>query len=269
MNEIQLKNKFIEFLELNPSNNFFGEQGELGRKYFEIKNEALNKKFDFILAVVKMNKINSREIKTESIEFNNDLKNIFTRNLLLKKISKDYKIKIQNLIIYPIEIKSDKDKLDDRLANQVIEAILSFGRSMVILDNKHSLKIMKNGLQKILPSTLIGYLPKEDQFKIINEYHRVFSDSLLNINKTDLIRTLEKSNCKINYGKLYRNLRSMQLINQKLVYNQIFNNDNFLLDEELTFIEKLSLIDQKISIKKEILKTIKQYKDYKITDFTD
>ena len=33
----------------------------------------------------------------------------------IKSISKKYKIKIQNLILCPIEIKSDKDKLDKRL----------------------------------------------------------------------------------------------------------------------------------------------------------
>ena len=55
---------------------------------------------------------------------------------------------IEKITLYPIEIKSDRDKLDERLANQIIEAILSFGRSIVILENKHSLKIIKNGLSK-------------------------------------------------------------------------------------------------------------------------
>ena len=95
---------------------------------------ALNKKFDLILALIKTNEINSNKLKNKSIEIDEDIKGIFFRNILLKSISEKYKIKIQNLIIYPIEIKSDKDKLDERLANQIIEAILTFGRSIVILD---------------------------------------------------------------------------------------------------------------------------------------
>ena len=90
---------------------------------------------------------------------------------------------MKKLLLYPIEIKSDKDKLDERLANQVIEAILSFGRSIVILDNKHSSKIIKNGLSRILPSTLIGYFSETDEFAVINRHDRVYSDSLLNVNK--------------------------------------------------------------------------------------
>ena len=106
-------------------------------KYIEIKNEVLNRKFDLILAACKTKNIKKKDIRNSTIEMDDDLKNIFVRSTLLKTISESYKMNIEKITLYPIEIKSDKDKLDERLANQVIEAILSFGRSIVILDNKH------------------------------------------------------------------------------------------------------------------------------------
>ncbi len=269
MNESQLKIKFLEFLQRNPNNNFFGKQGEKSQHYIEIKNEALNRKFDFVLAVIRESTHKPKNIRKDTIEIDDDLKNIYSRGSLLKTISQEHKIKIQNLVIYPIEIKSNKDKLDDRLGNQVIDAILSFGRSIVILDSKHCQNMKKNGLRRILPSTIIGFQDADDKFVIINRFNRVFSDSLLNINRINLIRTIEKSNSTINISRLHRNLRSLQIINQKLIYDQIFFSEQSLQEDELRFIEELAKINHRINRKKEILKTIKQFTDYKITDFID
>jgi hypothetical protein len=269
MNEIQLKDRFLDFLNLNPRNDFFGNTSNQNEKYIEIKNEALNRKFDFILAACKTKNIKKKDIRNSTIEMDDDLKNIFVRSTLLKTISESYKMNIEKITLYPIEIKSDKDKLDERLANQVIEAILSFGRSIVILDNKHSLKIIKNGLSRIIPSTLIGYFSETDKFAVINRHDRVYSDSLLNVNKMQLIRTLEKADCQINVTKLYNNLRRVQTIHQKLIYNQIFKNGQYLLEDEVIFMKELSSLNLKINVKKEIIKTIQVHKNYKITDFTE
>src|SRR6188472_973348 len=149
MNENQLKDRFLNFLNLNPGNDFFGNSLKHNEKYIEIKNEALNRKFDLVLAVCKIKNIKKKDIRNSTIEMDDDLKNIFVRSTLLNTISETYKMNVEKISLYPIEIKSNKDKLDERLANQVIEAILSFGRSIVILDNKHSSKIIKNGLSRI------------------------------------------------------------------------------------------------------------------------
>src|SRR6478672_5366490 len=178
---------------------------------------ALKNKFDLVLALIKTKEIKTNEIKDKYIEIDEDIKSIFFRNLLHQSISTKYKIKIQNLILCPIEIKSDKDKLDKRLANQIIEAILTFGRSIIILDTKHSKKIKNNEFFKIIPSTILEYVIEGEEFVILNNYNRVFSDSLLNINKINLIRTLERSKINVNYNDLYRNLANIQKINQKLI----------------------------------------------------
>ena len=267
MNELELKNKFINFLKDTSNNNFFSNYNFESNNFIEIRNEGLSKKFDLILALIKTNEVKFNKIKNKSIAIDEDIKGIFFRNILLKSISEKYKIKIQNLVIYPIEIKSDKDKLDERLANQIIEAILTFGRSIVILDNYHATKIKKNRFYKIVPSTILGYIKEQEIFVLLSKYNRVFSDSLLNINKINLVRTLEKSEIDINYNNLYRNLKSIQQINQKLIYNQIFNYENTLFDDEIEFLKHFSYINQKISFKKEIIKLVKESKNYKITEF--
>ena len=269
MNESQIKDRFLDYLNVNPRNDFFGNTSNHKEKYIEIKNVALNRKFDFILAACKVKNIKKKDIRNSTIEMDDDLKNIFVRSTLLKTISENYKMNIEKITLYPIEIKSDRDKLDERLANQVIEAILSFGRSIIILDSKHASKIIKHGLSRILPSTLIGYFSETDKFVVINRHDRVYSDSLLNVNKMHLIRMLNRADCQINVTKLYNNLRSLQSIHQKLIYNQIFQNGQYLLEDEVIFMKELSSLNLKTNVKKEIIKTIQQYKNYKITDFTE
>ena len=269
MNEIQLKDRFLDFLNMYPRNDFFGNSSNHNEKYIEIKNEALSRKFDFILAACRTKNIKKKDIRNSTIELNDDLKNIFVRSTLLNTISETYKMNVEKISLYPIEIKSNKDKLDERLANQVIEAILSFGRSIVILDSKHSTKILKSGLSRILPSTLIGYFEEKDEFAVINRHGRVYSDSLLNVNKMLLIRTLEKMDSQINVTKLYNNLRRLQSIHQRLIYNQIFNSGQFLLEDELIFMKQLSSLNLKVNVKGEIIKTIEQHKNFKITDFIE
>ena len=95
----------------------------------------------------------------------------------------------------------------------------------------------------------------------------MYSDSLLNIDKINLIKTLENSKVDVNYNDLYRNLRNIQNINQKLIYNKIFNYDVALFEDEIQFIKNFSGINQKISLKKEIIKLVNESKNYKITEF--
>lgn len=271
MNEIELKYKFIQFLKDKHTNeDILISNNKNITKLFEIKNEALGKKFDLLIALVKTSKIKQCNIKTKTIEIDDNLKNIFTRNYLLKEISNKYKINILDLTIYPIEIKSDKDNLNERLANQIIDAILIFGRSILVLGEKHSSKIIKSGLGKILPSTIIGYNNKDQKFFLINRYSRVYSDSLLNISKKSLLRTLKRSNIAVNHSKLYRNLKNFQAINQKLIFNQIFNTEEFLFEQELKFIESFSQLDiHPLSVKKEIIKSINETKNHKLTEFIE
>ena len=57
----------------------------------------------------------------------------------LAEIAKSEKCRIDSISLYPVELKSNSDVLDERLPNQILNAILTFGRSIVVLT-----KIMQN-----------------------------------------------------------------------------------------------------------------------------
>jgi len=98
MNEIELKNKFINYIKSNNFASSFLSQNFKPNNVIEIKNEALNKKFDLVLALIKTKEIKTNEIKDKYIEIDEDIKSIFFRNLLHQSISNKYKIKIQSLL---------------------------------------------------------------------------------------------------------------------------------------------------------------------------
>src|SRR6476659_7641637 len=110
MNEIELKNKFINYIKSNNFASSFLSQNFKPNNVIEIKNEALNKKFDLILALIKTKEIKTNEIKDKYIEIKKKKKNIKKKKKLQKLISKKYKKKNKKQILCPIEIKSDKDK---------------------------------------------------------------------------------------------------------------------------------------------------------------
>lgn len=63
------------------------------------------------------------------------------RTALLSQFAKRERCRIDWIRFYPIEIKSDNDFLDERLINQVLNAILTFERSIIVLDERHTRKV--------------------------------------------------------------------------------------------------------------------------------
>jgi len=59
---------------------------------------------------------------------------ILMRTGQLTEVSRTEKCAIDCISIYPVEIKSSCDVLDGRLPNQIINGILTFGGSIVVLD---------------------------------------------------------------------------------------------------------------------------------------
>jgi hypothetical protein len=53
--------------------------------------------------------------------------------------------------VVPVELKSDEDKLDDRLRNQICSALLTFGKSILVLDEKQFEKAKKLRWPEVLP----------------------------------------------------------------------------------------------------------------------
>ena len=87
-----------------------------------------------------MEKHNESDIRYDSIRSFDNYFNILTRTGLLAQFAKAEKCRIDWIRFYPVELKSDDDALDERLPNQILNAILTFGRSLLVLDEKHSKK---------------------------------------------------------------------------------------------------------------------------------
>jgi hypothetical protein len=77
------------------------------------------------------------------------------RSGLFTKFALKEKCRIDSVAFYPVEIKSDHDSLDERLAHQVLNALLFFGRSIVVLDSKHCEEKGARKLCRYLPATFL------------------------------------------------------------------------------------------------------------------
>ncbi len=154
MNELELKDLFVSSLESghifdskNRTLPFVNPANEV-----RIKNEGYFGQFDLVIAIV------NRADKTNSFQRLDDgaYDKLLMRTGQLAEIARAEKCRIDCISFYRVELKSSHDILDARLPNQIMNAILTFGSSIVVLDKKHvnraSLKFLR-----LLPVTVIGY----------------------------------------------------------------------------------------------------------------
>lgn len=231
----------------------------------KIKQEGYFRNFDLVIAIIE--KRYDSTIKYHSNETFDNYYNILMRDSLLKQFSIKEKCRIDWIRFYPIEIKSDNDVLDERLPNQILNAILTFGRSVLILDERHSRKTKLNRTLRLLPTTIIGYTGKHDSFEVLSVFDRLVTNGLFNISKKGLVRIL------INNGmgdtkpeKIYRCLSQIQRINQKLAFNEFYDEKIKFGKDEIEFIKKLIGIDT-FSDRRQLEKLIEQTTNSKITDY--
>ena len=238
--------------------------GNIDRE-LKIKDEGYFRNFDLVIAIIE--KRYDSAIKYHSNETFDKYYNILMRENLLKQFSLNEKCRIDWIRFYPIEIKSDNDVLDERLRNQILNAILTFGRSVLILDEGHSRKTKMNRTLRLLPTTIIGYTGKDDSFEVLSVFDRLVTNGPFNISKRGLVRLL------INNGmgdtkpeKIYRCLSQIQRINQKLAFNEFYDEKMKFAKDEIEFIKKLIGIDT-ISDRRQLEVLIEQTTNSKITDY--
>jgi hypothetical protein len=231
----------------------------------KIKEEGYFRNFDLVIAIIE--KRYDSTIKYHSNETFDNYYNILMRDSLLKQFSIKEKCRIDWIRFYPIEIKSDNDVLDERLPNQILNAILTFGRSVLVLDERHSRKTKLNRTYRLLPTTIIGYTGKDDSFEVLSVFDRLVTNGLFNISKRGLVRLL------INNGmgdtkpeKIYRCLSQIQRINQKLAFNEFYDEKMKFGKNEIEFIKKLIGIDT-FSDRRQLEELIEQTTNSKITDY--
>jgi hypothetical protein len=190
--------------------------------------------------------------------------NILVRTQLLKQFARHEKCRIDCIRFYPVEIKSDDDILDERLPKQIIDAILAFGLSILVLDKNHS-KLGRN-IGKFLPTTLVCYTGIDDHFEVVSRFDRLISSGVLNLKKTILAKVLEGSNTG---SKAYSRLVALERIFQKIIFNQLYFENLGMTEREIEFLQMIAGIKPPSSSQemKKLSKLIKETANAKMTDY--
>jgi hypothetical protein len=250
MNERQLKSLFCSSLRSNHLKN----NGLIPTSQIKIVEEAYFRNFDLLIAAVT---------KEPNIDHDDYAyyDNMLVRTQLLKQFANHEKCRIDCIRFYPIEVKSDDDILDERLPKQIINAILAFGLSIVVLDKNHSK--LARGLGKFLPTTLICYTGIDDWFEVISTFDHVVSSGVLNLQKRALAKTLEGTTS----SKAYRRLVLLEHIFQKIIFNQIYFENLGMTEQELEFLQMIVGIRPPSDQRKKLTKLIKETANAKMTDY--
>ena len=192
--------------------------------------------------------------------------NILMRTGQLTEIARAEKCKIDCISFYPVELKSGCDILDVRLPNQIMNGILTFGKSIVVLDKKHvnraSLKFLR-----LLPATIIGYTGTKDFFRILSVFDRNINTGIFNLSKRRFAKTLEDNGIVEDIERIYGRLCTLERINQKFMFNELYNSDPGFLKDEIEFLRQFSSIKTAMTYRKQILNYIKESENDKISNY--
>src|ERR687890_1339953 len=249
MNERELKSLFCSSLRSNHvKNNTLIPTSEI-----RIVQEAHCRSFDLLIAAVT---------KEPDRHDSGHYDNILVRTQLLKHFARHEKCRIDCIRFYPVEVKSDDDVLDERLPKQIIDAILAFGLSILVLDKNHS-KLARS-LGKFLPTTLICYTGIDDHFEVVSRFDRLISSGVLNLKKTILAKALEGSNTS---SKAYSRLVALERIFQKIIFNQLYFENLGMTELELEFLQMITGIKPPLQERKKLSKLMKETANTKMTDY--
>jgi len=246
MNEKELKLLFCSALRSGhiKNNNLIPESD------IRIVEEAHLRSFDLLIAAV------TKEPSDDYEHYNN----LLVRTQLLERLARSEKCRIDCIRFYPVEIKSDDDMLDERLPNQIIDAILAFGLSVVVLDKNHSKKAHS---LRFLPATIICYTGTGDYFEVYSTFDRLVSTNVFNFRKTSLARALGSN----TDGRIYGRLVAIERIMQKLAFSQIYFEHLGLAEEELEFLQAITGMRAPPDGRKRLSKLAKETANAKLTDY--
>jgi hypothetical protein len=269
MNEQDLQKLFIESL-------FSGEIQGIGKildvpsplkteRIVRIKKEAYFRYFDLVIGVISLQRSSPTRIKAESIDMYDRYQNLIMRTSELLAFAKEENCRVDLVDLIPVEFKSDTDSLDERLPKQVINAILAFGRSVVVFDKRHTSRIQKFGLFRLLPASIIGY-SMDNKFKVISSNKHTFGASLVRPQKSVFAKILRDNGLMDDFTAIYSHIHVTQRIYQKMLFNQIFEERIGLLQEEIDFLSELKK-NPNFREKEQIKKIISESINRKITDY--
>ena len=237
----------------------------------KIKDEGCFRNFDLVIAVIDNSDNNNNNanhnIVYDSIESYDKYFNILMRSGILTQFAKAEKCRIDSIRFYPVELKSDDDVLDERLPNQVLNAVLTFGRSMIVLDERHSRRAIQRKMANLIPATIIGYSGEDDYFEVLSIFDKFVTNNIFSIKKRRLAKILVQNGITDRIDRVYQCLINIQALNQKLAFSELYNDDNVtFLKDEIEFLSNLRNLHL-YSEKKQIANLIRETKNNKITDY--
>jgi hypothetical protein len=234
-------------------------------RIIRIKKEAYFRYFDLVIGVINLQRNLQTRTKADLIDIYDRYHNLIMRTSELLAFAREENCKVDSIDLIPVEFKSDNDSLDERLPRQVINAILAFGRSVVVFDKIHTARIQKYGLFRLLPASIIGY-SNDNKFKVISSEKRIVGDCLVKPQKSVFAKILRDNGLMDNLTAVYSHVSVIQRIYQKMLFNQMFEERVDLLKEEIEF---LSGLDRPPNFheKKQIKKIIQESTNKKITDY--
>lgn len=269
MNEQDLQKHFIESL-LSGEIQGIGEIIEIpslqkAERILRIKKEAYFRYFDLVIGIISLRRHLPTRIKVDSVDMHDRYQNLIMRTSELIAFAREENCRVDSVDLIPVEFKSDNDSIDERLPRQVINAILAFGRSVVVFDKRHTAKIQKYGLFRLLPASIIGY-SIDNKFKVISSDKRIISDSLVKPQKSVFAKILRGNGLTDRLTAIYSHISMTQRIYQKMLFNQIFEEKIDLLKEEIEFLSGLNK-NPNFHEKEQIEKVVRESINRKITDF--
>jgi hypothetical protein len=143
-----------------------------------------------VVAIIK--KRNDSDIQFDITDSYDNYVNIIRRTGQLTQFAHKERCRIDWINFFPVELKSD-DVLDDRLPNQILNAILTFGRAILVLDKKHSERAKLRGILNPIPATIIGYTGREDYVEVLSVFRRFIITSRIGLNKKRLVKLYVRS----------------------------------------------------------------------------
>lgn len=254
MNERQLKRLFLSSLESGHiRNNTVIPSANTAE--LRVIQEANFRSFDLVVAAIQAAQESS----------NAQGERLLARTKLLTHCAKHERCEADRIHFYPIELKSDDDNIDERLPNQIIDAILTFGHSIVVLDQNHSKRVKTSRLDRVLPASIICYCGEDDYFEVISVFDRFVSSGIFDFERFNLARLLQKTSGSTS-AKAYRRFTSLQQVLQKIVFSQLHFENPGLTDEEQRFICSLAQI--KVPSRRKMMSEIRrEVRNEKLTDY--
>lgn len=255
MNEKELKSLFWTALKAGHiSNNTIIPAADVAD--LRVVEEANFRSFDLLIAAITPHIGTSGEADA----------GLMARTRLLTHFAKRERCRADHIHFYPVELKSDEDTIDERLPNQIIDAILTFGLSIVVLDKNHSKRIKSSGLDKVLPATIICYTGTKDYFEVVSVFDRFVTCGVFDFERISLARLLQHKGNLVS-AKAHRRLELFQQILQKIIFSQLHFENPGLTEPEERFLAALA--DITVPNQKKIFANIlKETVNTKLTDYS-